>query len=169
LLWRYPVSIGVLGALVAIGVAIGGFIEALGVGLFCQGKAVSGANIDHGLAIALFAGLAVPVALGTAVLLKEGYWRPLVRAVVLVLGAASLALAVAFVALDSATYVEKNANCSLIFGPPEKGTSTAHLGNLYVLLAVPLALMLVGGGRLFFQASRFRSRPAADEHGRKSD
>jgi hypothetical protein len=166
LLWRYPVSIGVLGALVAIGVAIGGFIER--VGLFCQGKAVSGANIDHGLAIALFAGLAVPVALGTAVLLKEGYWRPLVRAVVLVLGAASLALAVAFVALDSATYVEKNANCSLIFGPPEKGTSTAHLGNLYVLLAVPLALMLVGGGRLFFQASRFRSRPA-DEHGRKSD
>jgi len=166
LLWR-PVSIGVLGALVAIGVSIAGFLELLDASLFCSGKPASGANIDHGLELALLAGLAVPAALFVGWLLAGDPWRLWFQAVVLLLGATALVLSVAFVALDSATYVEKNANCS--FGPG-KGTGTpAHVGNLYLLLAVPFALMLVGGSRLFFQALRFRLRPTADEHGRKGD
>jgi hypothetical protein len=144
--------------LFAGGVAIYGFAGVLGVSLFCSGKPPRGANIDHALELAFLAGLAGPVAIAVIRRVSEAFsprlWRPLL-AVVLLLEAAILGLAIAFVALDSATYVEKG-GCFAMIGPPEKGTvETAHFGYLYILWSVPIALLLLAVGWLFFEISRY--------------
>jgi hypothetical protein len=144
--------------LFASGVAVYGFFGEVGVSLFCTGRPLRGANIQHAFALAFFGGLAAPVAIGVVRLASEmlwpRLWRPLLGAVML-LGAATLGLAIAFVALDSATWVQQQRACSL-FGEG-RGTSTAHFGYLYVFWAVPLGLILLAVARLSFEVSPFRS------------
>jgi hypothetical protein len=154
-----PVWIGLLSMLFASAVAVYGFVEVFGVSLFCSGQPPRGANIDHALALAFFAGLAVPVAMAMIKLvsgrLSERLWPPLLASVLL-LEAAALGLAIAFVALDSSTYVERG-GCFAMLGPPEKpSTETVHFGYLYVLWAVPLALILIGAAGVFFEMLRGR-------------
>lgn len=154
-----PGWIGLLSMLFASAVAVYGYVGVLGVSLFCSGQPPRGANINHALALAFLAGLAVPVALVVIKLvsaeLSERFWGPLLAGVLL-LEAAALGLAIAFVALDSATYVERG-GCFALPGPPEKPTTeTAHFGYLYVLWAVPLALILIGAARVFFEMLRGR-------------
>jgi hypothetical protein len=105
-----PVWIGVLAMLFACGVAVYGFVGVFGVSLFCSGTPPRGANIDRALWLGFLSGLAGPVAIGVVRLVSEAWeprlWRPLLAAVLL-LEAAILGLAIALVALDSATHVEK--------------------------------------------------------------
>lgn len=150
---KRPVWIGLLSMLFASGVAIYGFFGTFGVNLFCTGHPVRGANIDHALALAFFGGLAAPVVTGALRLVSQKLslrlWRPLLAAVLL-LEAAALVLAIAFVALDSATYVESG-GCFAMLGPPKTGAETARFGYLYVLWAVPLALILIAAARVFYE------------------
>jgi hypothetical protein len=150
-----PEWIGVLSMLFASGVAIYGFFEEVGVSLFCTGRPPRGANIQHAFALAFFGGLVGPVVIAVTSLASEAWaprlWRPLL-ATVLLLWAAILELAIAFVALDSATLVQQQRACSL-FGEG-RGTSTAHFGYLYVLWAVPLGLILFAASRVAFEIVR---------------
>jgi hypothetical protein len=153
----------------ASGVAIYGFFGEVEVNLSCEGQPLRGANIGHAVALAFFGGLAALVVTGGVRLTSEifwpRYWRPLLAAVLL-LEAATLGLAIALVALDSSTWIQQNSACGLGFGA-DQGTSTAHFGYLYILWAVPLALILVAVGRLFVEISRFGFGPeeAKDERG----
>jgi hypothetical protein len=62
--------------------------------------------------------------------------------------AAALGVAIAFVALDSATYVQQNSTCGF-FGPAT-GTVSGHVGDLYVLWGVGIALLLLQALRLLW-------------------
>jgi hypothetical protein len=152
--------------LFASAVAVYGYVGALGVSLFCSGQPPRGANIDHALALAFFSGLAAPLMLGAFRLVSEArtprLWRPLL-VVVLLLEAAALGLAISFVALDSATYVERG-GCFAMLGPPEKpSTETVHFGYLYVVWAVPLTLLLIAAARVFFEMLRHPNAPRSPE------
>ena len=150
-----------LSVLFACGVAIYGFFREVGGSLFCEGQPLRGGNIGHALALAFFGGLATLVVIGGVRLVSEvlwpRFWRPLLAGVLL-LYAATLGLAIAFVALDSAKWNQQNGACGLGFGA-DRGTSTADFGYLYILWAVPLALILIAVGRLFFEISRFGFGP----------
>jgi hypothetical protein len=126
--------------LFASGVAIYGFFGEVDVSFFCTGQPLRGANIQHAFALAFFDGLAAPAAIGVVRLASELRWPRLWRrllAAILLLGAGTLALAIAFVALDSATWVQQQRACSFL-GGSDRGTATAHFGYLYVFWAVPL-------------------------------
>jgi hypothetical protein len=128
-----------LSLLYASVVAIDGWYSTdLGVGLFCSGGLVQGANTDHGIAVAFLAGIAGAVLL--ALLRKQ---RTLVLAILL-LAITALALAIALVALDSATYVQRDASC--MFG--DGGTTTAHVAGLYWAWGFAIALLAVQAVRV---------------------
>jgi hypothetical protein len=135
-----------LSMLFASAVAIYGFYEVLGLSLFCSEPERRGANIVSGLVVALCGGLAVPV-----LILFVRSWR-FSLAAVLLLGAATLSVAISLVALDSATYVQDNSSCGF-FGAGA-GTSVGHFGYLYVLWGLPLGLVLIGAGRVFGKSWR---------------
>lgn len=152
-----PVPLSVLSMLFACAVAIYGISAALdfqdhAAAFLCPGPLLRGANIDLALWVALIAGFA-----GSVVIVVVRKRRRLLAAVLLV-GATTLGVAVGLVALDSATYVQQESGpgasatlCAPFSGG--SGTSTAHLGYLY-LWGVPLCLLLVQAGRVLREAHR---------------
>jgi hypothetical protein len=134
---RAAVGLSVASMLFACGVALA---SALAVSfqtnpsLLCSSQRLHGANIAHALGFIGFAGVGVTV----VILCVRRRQRPL--AFVLLLGAATLSVAIALVALDSATY-QANVTCVTLLGE-ENGTLVAHVGYLYGLWGAPLALLL---------------------------
>jgi hypothetical protein len=129
-----PVPLSVLSLLFAAAAAVGGFYQVVGLTLFCTGQPLQGENIDHGLAIAFFGGLAGAV----GVVILRRHRRPVVGA--LLLSAAALSLAIAFVGLDSATYVQQKTSCGFESG---FGIETGRLAYLYYAWGAALAVILV--------------------------
>jgi hypothetical protein len=146
-----PVSLGVLSMVFASGVAAIGEVDVSFLSFLCTGQRLQGANINDALALAFFGGLAgaaILIVLSLMSRVLAGLWRPLIAAVLL-LEAATLGLAIAFVALDSATYVERGRVCG-----SSTGTSKAHFGYLYALWAVSLAIVLFAASRVVFEIVR---------------
>jgi hypothetical protein len=139
-----PIPLSVLSMLYGSAVAIYGWNEtALNLSLFCSGEPLRGANIGHGIAVAFFAGLA------GAVVIAFVRNRPRLVVGVLFLGMAALGLAIAFVALDSATYVQQNKTCGMF--SPSTGTVSGHVTNLYYAWGFAIALLLVQTARVLKQ------------------
>jgi hypothetical protein len=63
---------------------------------------------------------------------------------------AALGLAFAFVARDSATYVQQNKNCSFIFGSTT-GIDSGQADDLYYLWSIAIAILLVQAVRVLRQ------------------
>jgi hypothetical protein len=147
---RRPVLLSALSMILASAVAIAGFYEVLGLSLFCTEHERRGANIVAALVVALTGSVA-----GLVLLLLVRKWRHFL-AVVLLLVAATLGVAIGLVALDSATFIQKNGSCGLgLFGPPETGTSTGHFWYLYLFWGVAIAVLLVGAGSVLGEAPPF--------------
>jgi hypothetical protein len=147
-----PAPLALLGMLWASGVAVYGWFEtSFNLSFSCTGKPLHGENILHGIALAFFSGLAgLAVIAGLFVIVLANLERPrlwlrLVGAVC-VLEAAALGLAIAFVALDSATYVQQNANCGFL--GPSTGSEAGRASDLYYLWAIAIAILLVQAVRL---------------------
>jgi NO-binding membrane sensor protein with MHYT domain len=139
-----PIPLSVLSMLYGSAVAIYGWNEtALNLSLFCSGEPLRGANIGHGIAVAFFAGLA-----GAVVVAVVSNRQRLVAGVLLV-GMAALGLAIAFVALDSATYVQQNRTCGMF--SPATGTVSGHVANLYYAWSFAIALLVVQAARVLKQ------------------
>lgn len=139
-----PIPLSVIVLLYASVVAIWGFSQtALNLSLFCSGEPLRGANIGHGEAVALFAGI------GCALLLPfvRSHRRLVVG--VLLLAVAALGLAIAFVALDSATYVQQNSTCGFSGGT---GTETGHVTRIYYAWGFAIALLLLQLARVLTQS-----------------
>jgi glucan phosphoethanolaminetransferase (alkaline phosphatase superfamily) len=129
---RAPVGQSALSLLFATLVAAVTYLHFSG-GLFCTSEEVHGANIAHSLGVAFVAGL------GGSVLVLCVRNRRRLLAAVLVLGSVAIGVAIALVALDSATYTAQR-SCGLF-----TDTETAlheRVYYLYVLWGVPLALLL---------------------------
>jgi hypothetical protein len=145
-----PLPLSALCLLYAAAVAVHGFEEtSLSHSLFCTGEPLRGANIGHGLAIAFFASLGGLVLLGILYWTRELHQAPGLVISILLLAIAALGLAIAFVALDSATYVQQNKNCGF-FGP-STGTDSGRAGDLYYLWAIAIAILLVQAARVLRQ------------------
>jgi hypothetical protein len=147
-----PTQLGVLSMLLASGVALSQLL--LLAFEFCTGGRIRGANVETGLAVAFFGGLAGAVVIVLARF--SGY----LLAVALFLGAAVLVVALAFVAADSATYIQDKEYCG--FFSTETGTYTFHFGYLYVLWGVPLGVLVFAGGwalRNARRSPRFKHKP----------
>jgi glucan phosphoethanolaminetransferase (alkaline phosphatase superfamily) len=129
-------------------------------GLFCTGRS-KGANINHGLVLAATAaspvgGLYLILLIVLAVARRDLWswrWRLLITGAC-VLEAAAVAVAIAFVALDSATYV--STDCSLM-GPASN--EVAHMQWLYYLLGFAVAALLFQALRV----ARYSPAPPAPE------
>jgi hypothetical protein len=148
-----PALLGVLSMLVVSGVAVYVFFgPILDLTLFCTGGEIRGANIDTATGVALFGGLGGVVAIAVAARVS-GY----VLSAVLFLGAVMLAVALAFVAADSATYIQDEGYCG--FFSTEEGTETAHFGYLYALWGVPLVVLLGATVWALHNARSFESKP----------
>jgi hypothetical protein len=102
-------------------------------GLFCSSEQVHGANIDHAFGVAFLGGLA------GAVLILFARMRRRLLGAVLLLGAAALAVAVALVASDSATYTAQR-SCG--FMTSTETTFNDRVNYLYVLWGAPLGFLL---------------------------
>jgi len=137
-----PLSLAVLSFACVAGAAVAAAVDGVQT-LFCQD--VSGANVDQALTVvffgclpltvlALIVGLAVPA-------------RSILLAVALLLDAAALAVAVAFVALDAATF--QGGTCTLGSPPPPR-----HVDYLYIAWGVPLAVLLTQAGRVLLTRTR---------------
>ena len=137
-----PIPLSVIVLLYGSVVASWGVEQVLNLSLFCSGQPVRGANIVHGIAVAFFAGI------GGAVLLAIVRGHPRLVVVVLVLAIAALSLAGAFVALDSATYVQQNSACGFSSGT---GTSTGHITGLYFGWGFAIALLVLQLARILTQ------------------
>jgi hypothetical protein len=137
-----PIPLGFLSLLYASVVAIDGWYStAFGVSLFCSGGRLQGANVERGVAVAFFAGI-----VGAALLALLRKRRALVLATLL-LAIAALALAIGLVALDSATYIQREASCTFGGG----GTTTAHVPGLYWAWGFAIALLAVQAVRVLRQ------------------
>jgi hypothetical protein len=99
------------------------------VALFCSTK--SGTNVERALAVAIVGGVAGSIGIALA------HKRPPVLAAAFLAGAATLGVAIALVAIDSATY---RSTCY------EGREESAHFGYLYVFWGVPLVVLLLGAG-----------------------
>jgi hypothetical protein len=144
------IPLTVLGMLYVTGVAVHGFVEtSLGLSLFCSGEPLRGANISHGLAVAFFAGLAGPLLVGLIYLVAFPPRSQTFVAAVCFLVAAAVGVAIAFVALDSATYVQQNSTCRMF--SPATGNVSGHVGDLYVLWGVGIAVLLLQAVRVLRQ------------------
>jgi hypothetical protein len=128
-------------------VSVVGFAAASG--FFCTGRS-KGANIDHGLAlagaIAFLLGcvfLILLFALSVARVDVWSWWWRYLIAGACVLEAAAVAVAIAFVALDSATYV--STGCGFM-GPISN--EVAHLQWLYYCWGFAIAALLFQAVRI---------------------
>jgi hypothetical protein len=130
-----PAQLGVLSMLVVSGVAISVFVELFGLTFSCIGGVIRGGNVETAAVVGLFGGLAGVVAIAVAARVS-GY----LLSAVLFLGAAMLAVALAFVAADSASFIQDNSYCGFLSA--EEGTATGHFGYLYALWGVPLIILL---------------------------
>jgi hypothetical protein len=151
-----PVSLAVLSLGCVAGAAIAAVADATQT-LFCQD--VSGANIDQAVNVVFFGCL--PLTLIALLVGLVAPARSIPLAVALLLDAAALAVAVAFVALDAATY--QGGNCTL-GGPP----SPRHVGYLYIAWGVPLAVLLMRAGRVLLTGtgkSKAGQRPRPGRRG----
>jgi MFS-type transporter involved in bile tolerance (Atg22 family) len=138
-----PIPLSAIALLYASVVAIWGFSQtAVNVSLFCSGEPARGANIGHGEAIALFAGI------GGAILLAFVRNHRRLAVGVLLLALAALGLAIAFVAFDSATYVQQNSTCGFSSG---SGTVTAHVSGIYYAWGFAIALLVLQLARVLMQ------------------
>jgi hypothetical protein len=135
---RSPVPPCALSLLAASAVALVAWAHLVDVALFCDTKSH---NVEIALAGALFGGLAGSIWIALA------RKRPFVLAAAFLAGAATLGVAIALVALDSATY--RGTECGL-FG--DEGDKSAHFGYLYVLCGVPLVVLLLGAWRALSSA-----------------
>jgi len=136
-----PVPVGVLILLYGSLVAIHGHGQiASHPSLLCADDRLRGANIGHGIAVAFFAGIAC------ALLIAFVRDWPRLVAGVFILGMAAFGVAIAFVALDSAT-------ATYYCGPSLRsfGTTTRHVYDLYYAWAPAIALLLVQAVRLLRQ------------------
>jgi hypothetical protein len=125
--------LSVLSLLLASAVAVGVWVHLQGGDIFCSSDISHGANIRSALNIAMPAG---PVA---AMLVRLTRKRQRLLAVVFLLGAATLCVAVAYVAADSARYVALR-SCGLI-----ETTDTRlddHLEYLYAVWLLPTGFLL---------------------------
>ena len=129
---RPPVGRSVLSLLFASSVALVTYFHFSG-GLFCTSEQVRGANIDHAFGVALVGGLAA------SVLILFVRKRRRLLATVLLLGAATLGVAIAFVALDSATYVAER-SCGIL--ETTDTTFNDRVYYLYGLWGAPLGFLL---------------------------
>jgi hypothetical protein len=134
-----PAALGIVTLLFVAASAFYTFLTT-GFTIGCTGEPLRGANIDDATGVAFVGGIAGAVLIGIA-------WRvsDYLVAACSVLGAAVLGVAVALVAVDSATYVRDESTCT--WGgllPGGKGTSTEHVGYLYGVWGVPLVALLVG-------------------------
>jgi hypothetical protein len=107
--------------------------------LFCTGGTARGANIDHGLALASTSALFIGCLFVLTWLLSADLWRwRRLIAGACVLEAALLLVAIALVALDSATYISRE--CGFGFG--DSSTSVGHVGWLYFAWGFAIAALL---------------------------
>ena len=95
---------------------------------------VRGANIGHGLSVAVAAGLLV------SILIPLVRSSPSALAAALVLGVLTLAGAILFVGADAATW-QATQGCVSLFGPTPDIPVTDHVYYLYILWGVPLLLL----------------------------
>ena len=130
---RAPVALSVLSMLFASAVAIGTGLYYQGVDIFCMSEQFRGANIENGGVVALLSGL-----VGSVLILCVRKRRRLLAAVLL-LGAATLSVTIAFVALDSASYVARR-DCGMFSS--QITTFNDHVEYLYVLWGMPLGFLL---------------------------
>jgi hypothetical protein len=145
-----PASLSLLTLLFATVVAAyTWFLLDLNLSLSCSGPPARGANINHAIAVVFFGGLAMS---GLILLVRKR--RHFLLAVVL-LGVAALSFAIVLVRLDSATYVQQNATCSLsTFVGRTQGSERGTAGYLYVLWGAALGMLLVQAARLLTESLR---------------
>ena len=129
---RAAVGLSVLSLLVASFVAMT-LLGRFWGGVFCVSQQVHGANIEHGLVVAFLGGLVWSLAI-----LCVRRWRRQL-AVVLLLEAATLGVAIAFVELDSATY-QAHRDCGLLSS--EITDFDEHVEYLYALWGLPLGFLV---------------------------
>jgi hypothetical protein len=135
-----PVPLAALAMLSASAVAVHGFVETIfDLSLFCSGEPLRGANISHGLAVAFFGGIVIAFLLAVV-------RRPRFVLAALALGVAVLALAIAFVSLDSATYIQQNSTCRMF--SPSTGSVSGRVSELYWAWGVAVAVLLVQFARV---------------------
>jgi len=148
-----PALWGVLSMLVVSGVAVYLFLGPdLNLTLFCTGGLIRGANIEIALGVGFLGGLAGVVAIAVAARVS-GY----LLSAVLFLGAAMVAVALALVAADSATFIQDESDCGFFSGG--EGTATAHVGYLYALWGVPLVVLLCATVWALRNARSFEAKP----------
>jgi hypothetical protein len=123
-------------------------------GIFCTSEVSRGRNIVHAFAVTLFAG-----PLGSLLLASVRKHRRLLAGALL-LGAAALAVAIAFVALDSASYVATQ-DCG--FMEDNITNFHDHLYYLYVLWGAPLGILLWEASRVL-QSGLPTQRPGPPTH-----
>jgi hypothetical protein len=135
------VGLSVLSMLFASVVAVATFLSLSSPGGIACGvdKLVRGANINHGLGIVALGGLA-----DSALIVCVRRWRRLLAAALL-LGAATLGIAIAFVAVDSATQIDTE-SCASLLGVTPETRAVHHVYELYALWGLPLGLLLLAAG-----------------------
>jgi hypothetical protein len=142
-------SLSLLGASAAALVA---YVHiALGLSLTCSGNPAQGANLVHGIAIAFFGGILASILL---VLVRTSEKTVLVG---VTLTACLLAGALIFVALDSATYLQLDRQCTDFgFGPFPN--STGRFGYLYPTWGAVVAVMLTEAAYIAIRLGYLRTR-----------
>jgi hypothetical protein len=132
---RVPIGLSLLSMLLASSVAIGTWLHLFPLfDFFCSTDFVHVENIRHGLNWALLG------CVGGAVLVAFVRKRRRLLAATLLLVAATLIVAIAFVALDSATY-QGSHSCG-ITGTPDVTPIRGHVYYLYVLWGMSVAVLL---------------------------
>ena len=137
---RAPVRLSVVSMLFASAVAILTWAHLNGLlSLTCFAERLQGANINHGLVVALLAGLGGSI---STVVVRR--W-PRIVTVILLLEIAALGVAIVFVANDSATYLA-NVSCVSLLSDnyTASATSVSHVSYLYGLWGAPVVLLLWG-------------------------
>ena len=127
--------------------------------LFCRGGEIRGANLHTALAVAFLGGLVCALLIGIA-----AHFSDYVLAAALVLSAAGVGVALAFVAADSATHIQDNRACDLLaplypLVPHQHvrySPDAVHFGYLYVLWGIAIGLLCI-------QAGRVAAMPSASE------
>ena len=115
-------------------VGIGTWLHLKGGGIVCSVDQVfRGANIGHGLGVAVGGGLLMSILLPLARTSPDGL------VTVLLLGVLTLGVAIAFVAADSATW-QASQGCVSFLGPMETQV-TEHVYYLYVFWGLPLLVL----------------------------
>jgi hypothetical protein len=134
---RILVLICVVSALAASAIAAVAWAHArLTLSLSCSGEPAQGANLLHATAIAFFGGIAASILIAVA----RRRRATLVAAVLVAAGL--LGVALVFVSLDSATYVQLDRRCTDFgFGPLR--SSTGHFGYLYAVWGGLIAVLLI--------------------------